>query len=128
MTRKTSRVAFTFGVISAIVISCITLYSLTAGLSWFEALFLLLGSLAVIWAVIFSFFEVGRIASRSKSISRREEESIDPDARRKVIIEPSTGHPYPHHEHIAGSAGFDQGQLTSRLPDMRFAWKRHKKA
>jgi hypothetical protein len=77
-------------------------------------------------------FEVGRIASRSKSISRREEELIDPDAGRRVIIEPSTGHPYPHHEHIAGSAGFDQGQLTSRLPDaalgMRFAWKRHKKA
>lgn len=116
MTRKTSRVAFTFGVITAIVITCITLYSLTAGLSWFEATFLLIGSLVVIWAVIFTFFEVARIASRSKSISGREE--IDPDAPRTVIIEPPTGHPYPHHEQIAGSAGFDQGQLTSRLPDL----------
>ncbi|HEX5229043.1 MAG TPA: hypothetical protein VFW44_15105 [Bryobacteraceae bacterium] len=116
MTRKSSRVAFTFAVISAIVITCVTLYSLFAGLTKFEAIFLLAGSLVVIWAVIFSFFEVGRIANRSKSISGTEE--VDPDAPRTVVIEPPTGHPYPHHEEIAGSGGFDQGQLTSRLPDL----------
>lgn len=130
ITRKVSRVAFTFAVVSAVVITCIALYSLVAGLSRFEALLLLIGSLVVIWAVIFSFYEVGRIASRSKSISGCEE--VDPDAPRTVVIEPPTGHPYPHHEEIAGSAGFDQGQLTSRLPDLpsiniRLSWKRHKK-
>lgn len=130
MTRKSSRVAFTFAVVSAIVITCITLYSLAAGLTKFEAIVLLLGSLVVIWAVIFSFFEVGRLASRSKSISGIEE--VDPDASRTIIIEPPTGHPYPHHEHIAGSGGFDQGQLTSRLPDLpsmrfRLFWRRQNK-
>lgn len=130
MTRKSSRVAFTFAVSSAIVITCITLYSLVAGLTKFEAIFLLAGSLVVIWAVIFSFFEVKRIANRSNSISGTEE--IDPDASRTVVIEPPTGDPYPHHEHIAGSSGFDQGQLTSRLPDLpsmrlRWFWRRNKK-
>ena len=127
MTRKASRVAFAFAVVTASVITCIALYSLVAGLTRFEAISLLIGSLVVIWAVIFTFFEVGRIASRKKSISGHEE--IDPDAPCNVVIQPPTGHPYPHHEEIAGSSGFDQGQLTSRLPDIgiRLSWKRHKK-
>jgi hypothetical protein len=116
LTRKASRVAFTFVVASAVVITCITLYSLVAGFSRFETLFLLIGSLIVIWAMIFSFFEVRRIATGSKSISGHEK--MDPDAPCVVIVEPPTGHPYPHHEEHAGSAGFDQGQLTSRLPDL----------
>jgi len=127
MTRKASRVAFAFAVVTAIVITCITLYSLVAGLTRFEAVVLLLGSLVVIWAVIFTFFEVGRIASRSNSISGQEE--VDLDAPRQIVIQPPTGHPYPHHEEIAGSGGFDQGQLTSRLPDIgfRLSWRRRKK-
>ena len=124
VTRKTSRVAFTFVVASAAAITCITLYGLIAGFSRFETLLLLLGSLIVIWAMIFSFFEVRRIASRSKSISEREEEN--PEASYIVVVEPPTGHPYPHHEEQAGSAGFDQGQLTSRLPDTPYIWKRQK--
>jgi hypothetical protein len=130
VTRKTSRVVFIFVVTSAVAITCITLYSLVAGFSRFETLFLLIGSLIVLWAMIFSFLEVRRIASRSKSISEREE--VDPDASYVVVVEPSTGHPYPHHEEHAGSAGFDQGQLTSRLPDMpyiqvRLPWRRRQK-
>ena len=116
VTRKTSRVAFIFVVASAIAITSITLYCSVAGFSRFETLFLLIGSLTVIWAMIFSFFEVRRIASRSKSISEREE--IDPDASYVVVVESPTGSPYPHHEEHAESAGFDQGQLTSQLPDL----------
>jgi hypothetical protein len=99
-----------------------------AGLSRFETLSLLIGSLIVIWAMIFSFFEVRRLASRSKSISEPEE--VATDASYAVVVEPPTGHPYPHHEEHAGSRGFDQGQLTSRLPDLPYVdvpWKRHKK-
>lgn len=127
MTRKSSRVAFAFVVASAIAITCITLYSLIAGFSRLETLFLLLGCLIVIWAMIFSFFEVRRIAERSKSIAEREE--VDPDAPSQVKVGPPTGHPYPHHEDHRESAGFDQGQLTSRLPDLppirfRLPWRR----
>jgi hypothetical protein len=127
VTRKSSRVAFTFVVASAIAITCITLYCLMAGFTRSEALFLLIGSLIVIWAMIFSFFEVRRIASRSKTISECDE--TDPDGSRVVIVQPPTGHPYPHHEEHVESAGLDQGQLTSRLPEMppfeiRKFWKK----
>ena len=117
ITRQGSRVAFTFVAVSAIVLTVVTLYSLIAGLRWFEALFLLLGLLAVIWAILFSLFEVRRIADRSPSIGG-EIAGVDPDAPRTVVVEPPIGHPYPHHEHIEGSAGFDQGQLTARCPDL----------
>jgi hypothetical protein len=42
---------------------------------------------------------------------------VDPDGPRRVVVEPPTGHPYPHHELLPGSQGLDQGQLTSRCPD-----------
>ncbi|MGP0076289.1 MAG: hypothetical protein ACLPWF_30605 [Bryobacteraceae bacterium] len=130
MNRKTSRVTFTFVVASAVVITGITLYSLMAAFTRSETLLLLTGCLILIWAMIFTFFEVRRIAARSKSISERQQ--MDPDASCIVIVEPPTGHPYPHHEDQAGSAGFDQGQLTSRLPDTLsvrdlLGWMRHKK-
>jgi hypothetical protein len=127
VTRKSSRVAFTFVVASASAITCITLYSLIAGFSRFETVFLLVGCLIVIWAMIFSFFEVRRIASGSNSIAERE--APDPDVSRVIVAGPPTGQPYPHHEHYPESAGFDQGQLTSRLPDqppvrIRLPWRR----
>jgi hypothetical protein len=116
VTRKSSRVAFTFVVASASAITCITLYSLIAGFSRFETVFLLVG-----------FFEVRRIASGSNSIAERE--APDPDVSRVIVAGPPTGQPYPHHEHYPESAGFDQGQLTSRLPDqppvrIRLPWRR----
>jgi len=37
-------------------------------------------------------------------------------ATRTVAVKPPTGEPYPHHEYFVESAGFDQGQLTSRIP------------
>jgi hypothetical protein len=82
-----------------------------------ETVLLMIGCLVVTWTILFSFFEVHRIAHRSKSI-RGEVSGIDPDGPRKVYVEPPTGEPYPHHENHEGSAGLDQGQLTSRTPGM----------
>ena len=117
VTRQASRVAFTFVVVSAIAITCVTVYGLVAGVTWFEGLFVLGGVLALIWAILFSLFEVRRIADRSKSIGG-EMTGPDPDRARTVSVGPPSGHPYPHHEQIEGSMGLDQGQLTSRSPDL----------
>ncbi len=93
--RKASRVAFLYAVITAVVATCIILFSMMAELSRWQSLVLLLGVLIVVWAIVFSFLEVGRIASGSKSI-RGPDEAVDPDAPRRLIVEPPTGHPYPH--------------------------------
>jgi purine-cytosine permease-like protein len=132
MNRKTSRVAFTFVTATAIVTTCIILYSLTASLSAFQTFLLLMGCLIVLWAAIFSFFEIRRISARSVSIGgERSENEVDPDAPRTLIVEPPTGEATPHHENYLGSEGLDQGQLTSRLPDsLPINWlhrERHKK-
>ena len=119
MTRKKARVLFGFGTAIAVAITCIVLYSLTAGLSLWQTSLWLVGSLIVIWAGLFSFFEVRRIAvGRSTSIFwDGSEDRIDPDAPRVVIVEPPTDEATPHHEDHFGSEGLDQGQLTSRIPD-----------
>jgi hypothetical protein len=81
-----------------------------------ETLVLLLGVLVVVWAIVFTFLEVGRIAARAKSIAGPDD-LVDPDAPRIVIVEGPTGEATPHHEAHSGSPGLDQGQLTSNLPD-----------
>jgi hypothetical protein len=112
--RKASRVAFWYVVISALVITAMVLYTLIAGWSWMQSFWLTLGVLVVVWGIIFSILEVNRIASSSKSIVGPPD-VVDPDAPRKVIVEPPTGEATPHHEFHVGSEGLDQGQLTSRL-------------
>jgi hypothetical protein len=114
--RQKSRIAFTYAVATAVPVTGIVLYSLIADWSRSQTLLLLIGSLIVVWAIVFSFLEVGAIAARSKNITDPDE-VVDPDAPRRVMVAPPTGEPYPHHEHHVGSAGLDQGQLTSRLPD-----------
>ena len=114
--RKASRVAFTYAVVTAVVATSIGLYILTSNIPRSEGLLLLIGCLLVVWAIVFSFLEVGRIAAHSKKITGPDE-LVDPDAPRRVIVEPPTGEPYPHHEAHTGSGGRDQGQLTSSLPD-----------
>jgi hypothetical protein len=114
--RRTSQVAFIYAVVTAVVATCIVLYGLTADWSRFQTVLLLLGSLVVVWAIVFSFMEVGRLAARSKKITGPDE-LVDPDAPRTVIVEPPTGEATPHHEAHVGSPGLDQGQLTSNLPD-----------
>ena len=119
MNRKKSRVLFVLGAATAVAVTCIGLYSLIAGLSLFQASLFLVGSLIVVWAGLFSFFEVRRIAAgRSTSIYLDgPHDRIDPDAPRVVVVEPPTGEATPHHEDHLGSEGLDQGQLTSRIPD-----------
>lgn len=129
--RRRSRIAFIYVVATAVVATCSILYSLTAELSRWQSLVLLVGLLVVIWAIIFSFLEVGRLASRSPKISGADE-TVDPDAHRRVIVEASTGDPYPHHENQPASPGMDQGQFTSQLrgetPLMEFLHRRKKHA
>jgi hypothetical protein len=118
VTRNKSRVVFAFGTATAVTVTCLVLYSLAAGLSVLQASFFLLGSLIVVWAGLFSFFEIRRIAAgRSQSICLDAPNDRDPDAPRVVIVEPPTGEATPHHEHHSGSEGLDQGQLTARIPD-----------
>lgn len=112
--RKASQVAFTYVVVSAVVITAILLYSLVADLTWPQRLWLTVGVLIVVWGIVFSILEVKRIAAREKSIVGPGD-IVDPDAPREVIVEPPTGEATPHHEWHAGSEGLDQGQLTSRL-------------
>jgi hypothetical protein len=114
--RKNSRIAGVYVAATAVTVTSLVLYSLMAGLPASESLLLLLGVLIVIWAIVFTFLEVGRIAARAKSIAGSDE-LVDPDAPRTVIVEGPTGEATPHHEAHAGSPGLDQGQLTSNLPD-----------
>jgi hypothetical protein len=130
--RRASRVTFTFGVVTALVVTVVVLYSLVAEWSWFQSLLLALGTLVVAWTIVFSFLEVRRIATRSKSIIGPAD-IVDPDAPREVIVEPPTAEATPHHEFHAGSEGQDQGQLTSRLsgtptPRELLRWGKGKKA
>ena len=130
MTRKGARVAFTFVAISAIAATGIVIYGLAAGFSMFQGVILGVGCLIVLWAIIFSFFEVQRIARSSKRIGGHE--SGLEDAPRIVIVQPPTEEATPHHEVHGGSPGLDQGQLTSRSPDMQpfgglFHWPRKHK-
>ena len=110
---------FGFGTATTVVVTCIVLYSLVAGLSLPQTSLWLVGSLIVVWAGLFSLFEVHRIAAgQSRSIfSDGSDDRIDPDAPRVVIVGPPTGEATPHHEDHLGSEGLDQGQLTSRIPD-----------
>lgn len=114
--RQASRIAFAYGVVTALAVTAIILYSLVAGWSFKQSLFLTIGVLVILWALMFSLLEVKRISSRSKSIAGPEE-AFDPDASRRVPVEPATGEPQVHHEFHPGSPGMDQGQLTANLPD-----------
>lgn len=116
--RGEEKFAFLYVVISAVVVGCAMTYSWIAGLAWWQTVLVLIGGLAGAWATVFSFLEVRRIAKTPKY--RAEEalkEEADPYASRTVVVAPPTGEPYPHHEDYAESAGLDQGQLTSHLPD-----------
>ena len=109
--------AFLYVVVSAPVIACVMIYSAIGGLTWWQTLLLLSGGLIGAWATLFSLLEVRRLAQTPKD---RADEGLDepnPYCSRCVTVEPPTGDPCPHHEDYPESAGFDQGQLTSRIPD-----------
>jgi hypothetical protein len=115
--REKSRVIFVCGAVTALTITCIILYTLIEDLGGSRTLLLLVGCLLVLGAILFTFFEVRRLAEVSDGYSGPSGEAADPDASRLVVVEPPTGEPYPHHESHIGSPGLDQGQLTSQLPD-----------
>jgi hypothetical protein len=89
-------------------------FSLVHRLGWTERVLLLIGGLFVAWGILFTFLELRRLAQtpkeRAEDIVAEEKERYGP-----VTIQPPTGDPYPHHEDYPESAGFDQGQLTSRI-------------
>ena len=119
MLRKTSRVVFPYAVVFAVMISFIAGFGMMAGMYGWEILLWCIGACLVIGGIIFTFFEVRRLAGISKSTQElaREEAEADRMTRRVVVVEGPTGDPYPHHEDFAESAGSDQGQLTSRSPE-----------
>jgi hypothetical protein len=109
--------AFLYVVIAAPVIACVMIYSAVAGLAWWQTLLLLIGGLIGAWGTVFSFLEVNRLNRSTKNIADEAHADANRYSSRIVVVEPATGDPCPHHENYPESAGFDQGQLTSRLPD-----------
>ncbi len=107
--------AFLYVVISTAVIAGVMTFSGIAGLAWWQSVLLLVGCLIGGWATLFSLLELRGLAQTPKD--RTSEEDADPYAARTVVVAPATGEPYPHHEDYVESQGFDQGQLTSRIPD-----------
>lgn len=102
---------------SAVAVSCAIAYSLFASLAGLQSLFLLIGAVLVACAAVFCALEVRRIVPRAKTENVEAfNERTDPYASRSVDIRSPTGDPYPHHEDYTESAGFDQSQLTARIP------------
>jgi hypothetical protein len=128
--RGQEKYAFLYVAISAVALAVVMTYSGLAGLVWWQSLLLLLGGLIGAWATLFSVLEVRRLAQPSKSGEAQVEAEAYPP--RTIVVAPPTGDPYPHHEEYAESSGFDQGQLTSRIPDEtpftgKFLGRRNKK-
>jgi hypothetical protein len=110
--------AFLYVAISALVLGCAMTFSGIVGLTWSQTALLLVGLLIGAWGTLFSLLEVRRLARTAmNSADEALEEGANPYTPRTIVVEPPTGEPYPHHEDYAESQGFDQGQLTSRLPD-----------
>lgn len=112
------RFKFLYVVVSAIAVAFVMTYSGIHGLAWWQSLLMLIASLALACGILFSVLEVQRLAQSAKvGAEGAPKEEVDPYSPRTVSVEPPTGEPYPHHEYYMESQGFDQGQLTSRLPD-----------
>jgi len=119
MVRRTSRVVFPYVMVFAVMVSFIAGFGMMAGLRNWEVLLWSAGACLVVGGIIFTFFEVRRLAGISKSNAElaREEADADRLTRYVVVVEGPTGESYPHHEDHPGSPGSDQGQLTSRGPE-----------
>ena len=116
--RGLEKFAFLYVLLATVAVAGAVTFSWIAGLVWWQTLLVLVGALIGAWGTTFSFLETRRVAQRPDQ--RNNEilrEDTDPYIPRKVKVAPPTGDPYPHHEDYPESAGFDQGQLTSRLPD-----------
>jgi uncharacterized membrane protein len=119
MVRKMSRVVFPYAVVFAVMVSFIAGFGMMAGMYGWQILLWCIGACLVIGGIIFTFFEVRRLAGISRSTQELASEEAEADrmTHRIVVVEGPTGHPYPHHEDFVESAGCDQGQMTSRSPE-----------
>jgi hypothetical protein len=114
----TGREKFTFlyGALSTVALTWAILYSMMTGLTRTQSVLVSSGSVLVACAAAFFLLEVRRMAGGAKGA-----DGVNPEPNlyvsRNVPVAPTTGEPYPHHEEFAESAGFDQGQLTARIPD-----------
>jgi hypothetical protein len=118
MVRKFRHVAFPYALVLLTVIILVAGFGMMAGLHWWQILIWAVSACLVIGAIMFTFFEVRRLAgvSRSDAEIAREEAEAERQTRHVVIVQPPTGEAQPHHEDHAESPGLDQGQLTSRTP------------
>ncbi len=111
------RFAFLYVVIAAGALTSAMIYSGLAGLTWWHSVLMVVGAVVLGCAILFSILEVRRIAQTPKEAAKALEEASNPYQERTIVVDPPTGDPYPHHEDYKQSSGFDQGQLTSQLPD-----------
>jgi len=110
-----AKYTFLYVVGSAIAMTAAIVYSLMAGLVWWHALLVFGGCLLAAWVIVFAFLDVrgsGQNATKNEAL----QEGPDPYASRTLEVAPPTGEAYPHHEDYVESQGFDQGQLTARIP------------
>lgn len=124
---------FLYVAISAVAVTCAIAYSLFAGLTFLHGSLLVVGCLLVGWAFVYNFMEVRRATLARKKAGEAAPTEPYPYGPHEVVTAPSTGDSYPHHEDYVESQGFDQSQLTARIPDQTpyprglFARRRQKK-
>lgn len=118
MTRKLSRVLSPYLLFFSAIVTLIAGFGMVVGMHGWETVLWAIGVCLVVGAAIFTYCEVRRLAgiSRSNEELAREEDEADRRVQHGVIVQPPTADPYPHHEDHHESQGFDQGQLTSRIP------------
>jgi hypothetical protein len=107
---------FLYVAISAVAVTCAIAYSLFAGLTFLHGALLIAGCLLVGWAFVYNFMEVRR-ATLAKKPGEPAPTEPDPYGPHTVVTAAPTGDSYPHHEDYTESQGFDQSQLTARIPD-----------
>jgi hypothetical protein len=123
---------FLYVAISAVAVTCAIAYSLFAGLTFLHGSLLIAGCLLVGCAFVYNFMEVRRVSLDGRAGEAAPTEP-DPYGPHTVVTAQPTGDSYPHHEAYTESQGFDQSQLTARIPDQTpyptgfFARRREKK-
>lgn len=108
------RFAFLYAVIAAAAIAFVGTISGVAGLFWWQSALMLIGTVIVGWAVLFSILEIRRLGKGKDALAEPEE--ARPSPMQKLVVAPPTADACVHHEDYPESQGFDQGQLTSRIP------------
>ena len=109
---------FLYVAISAVAVAFAVAFSAITGLAWKQSILVTIGCFVVAFAIVFCFMEVRRAARAAKAgAAETPVQRPNPYASRSVTVAPPTGDAYPHHEDYVESQGFDQGQLTARIPD-----------